>query len=105
MPAQEIIIPGKQLDPPPRRVIIEKLAKQPDEMRAVTVERWLPYDSQQRCVIFNRAPQVTPLEVEKNTEYVWEQPCVTKKTVVENLGVEVTDPADYFGIVYLMCHF
>ena len=54
IPAKEIILPGKQLDPPPRRVIVEKLAKQPDEIRGTTVERWLPYDQQQRCVVFNK---------------------------------------------------
>lgn len=95
IPAQEIIIPGKQLEPPTRRVIVEKLAKQPDEIRGVTVERWLPYEPQQRCVIFNKASQVQPLNVDRNVEFIWEPPCVDKKTKVENLGVEVADPVAY----------
>jgi hypothetical protein len=105
IPAQEIIVPGKRLEPPPRRVILEKLAKQPDEIKAVTVERWLPYDQQSRRVIFNKAPEVLPLKIDKNVEYVWETPCVEKKTDFKNLGVEVTDPAAYIGINFEFIYF
>lgn len=101
IPSQEIIIPGKRLDPPPRRVIVEKLAKEPDEIKGITVERWLPYERQQRRVVFNRAPEVKPIEVGHNIEYVWESPCVEQRTEFQNLGVEYVDPAVYLGLFFL----
>jgi hypothetical protein len=94
---KNIYLPGKILDPPPRRVIIEKLAKQPDEIQGITVERWLPYEEQKRKVIFNDAQPVQPINVEKNIEYVWEAPCVEKRIEFQNHGVETVDPVAYLG--------
>jgi hypothetical protein len=93
--SKNIYLPGKILDPPPRRVIIEKLAKQPDEIQGITVERWLPYEEQKRRVIFNDAQPVQPINVEKNIEYVWEPPCVEKRVEFQNHGVETVDPVAY----------
>jgi hypothetical protein len=36
------------LPPPPRKVVIERLAVLPNKPQAVIVERWLPYTQQKR---------------------------------------------------------
>lgn len=98
IPTQEIILPGRVLPPPKRRIIIERPAKLPDETRGQIVERWLPYDQQERCVIFNKAQQTKPLVIDKNLEYIWDEPNVYEKTKHENLGCEIVDPNSYLGI-------
>ena len=40
---KKITISGKQLPPPPRKVIIERLAPLPAKPQNVIIERWLPY--------------------------------------------------------------
>jgi hypothetical protein len=102
--SKNIYLPGKILDPPPRRVIIEKLAKQPDEIQGITVERWLPYEEQKRRVIFNDAQPVQPINVEKNIEYVWEPPCVENRVEIQNHGIETVDPVAYLGIFSLFIY-
>ena len=51
-----ITISGKRLPPPPRKVIIERLAPLPTKPQSVIIERWLPYnDNLKRRVVFQRA--------------------------------------------------
>ena len=40
-PTKIITIPGKSVEPPPRKVIIEKLAPLPSKPQPVIIERWL----------------------------------------------------------------
>jgi len=40
---KRITISGKRLPPPPRKVIIERLAPLPSKPQNVIIERWLPY--------------------------------------------------------------
>jgi len=40
---KRITISGKRLPPPPRKVIIERLAPLPTKPQNVIIERWLPY--------------------------------------------------------------
>lgn len=48
---KQINIAGKQLpQPPPRRVIIEQLAPEPDISSEVYIERWLPYERSKRSI-------------------------------------------------------
>ena len=104
VPTKEIFIPGKRLEPPARRVIIEKMAKEPDEIKGITVERWLPYERPPRRIIYNKAAEVKPIEVGHNIEYVWESPCVESRVEFQNLGVETVDPTTYLGI-YTHCNY
>jgi hypothetical protein len=52
-----ITISGKRLPPPPRKVIIERLAPLPTKPQSVIIERWLPYnDNLKRRVVYQKAP-------------------------------------------------
>ena len=52
-----ITISGKQLPPPPRKVVIERLPPLPTKPQPLIVERWLPYrPTCKRRVIFQHAP-------------------------------------------------
>jgi hypothetical protein len=55
------------LPPPPRKVIIERLAPLPAKPQSVIIERWLPYnDKLKRKVIFQRAPADSVILKPKN---------------------------------------
>jgi len=42
-PTKIITIPGKVYEPPPRKVIIEKLAPLPAKPQSIVIERWLHF--------------------------------------------------------------
>jgi len=90
-----VTVPGVRLAPPPRRVIIERLAPQPPEAQPVTVERWLPYDKRERKVILEPKPCDPCVEKPKNVVIEWESPCVNPRTELKDLGVEDADPVTY----------
>jgi hypothetical protein len=72
-----ITISGKNLPPPPRKVIVERLAPLPSKPPPVLVERWLPYPKQRRRVIYNRPNNVDPFVIKpKNIIIQWEAPKV-----------------------------
>lgn len=52
-----IMISGKRLPPPPRKVIIERMPAMPEKPKPVIIERWLPYEMPKRRVIFQKPPQ------------------------------------------------
>jgi hypothetical protein len=58
-----ITISGKRLPPPPRKVVIERLAPLPSKPQSVIVERWLPYGQVKRRVIFQRSNVADPVVV------------------------------------------
>jgi len=90
-----VVIPGQRLPPPPRRVIIEKLAQAPPQLQAVTVERWLPYDKRERRVVLEKKPCDPCVEKPKNIIFEWEPQCVNQTTEVRDLGLEEADPQQY----------
>jgi hypothetical protein len=91
-----IRISGKRIPPPPRKVIIERLAQIPAKPQAILVERWLPYAETKRRVIFKRACQQDPVVLEsRNVIVQWEAPKVTIKKEFKDLGVVRADPKDY----------
>lgn len=49
-----ITISGKRLPPPPRKVIIERLPPLPAKPQTIIVERWLPFRTQRRRVIYQK---------------------------------------------------
>jgi hypothetical protein len=84
------------LPPPPRKVIIERMAPLPDKPQSVIVERWLPYTAQKRKVIFKQAPTVQdPVLPVKNVLIQWETPDVVVKTSKKYLGVVRANPVEY----------
>lgn len=96
--SKTILIPGKRLPPPPRKVIIEKLPPALPTPQAITVERWLPYEKRERKVILEKKPLDPCIEKPKNVVYEWEPHCVNPRTILKNLGVENTDPVAYAAV-------
>jgi len=91
-----ITISGKRLPPPPRKVIIERLAPLPSKPQAIMVERWLPYAERKRRVIFQKNQVPDPIiQKPRNVVVQWEAPEVQIKTIYKDLGVIRADPNDY----------
>ncbi|CAF0742505.1 unnamed protein product [Brachionus calyciflorus] len=91
-----ITISGKRLPPPPRKVIIERLAPLPSKPQSIIIERWLPYTDVKRKVIFNKSNQLDPVVVKpRNVIVQWEAPQVQIKKELKYLGVIRANPAEY----------
>ena len=91
-----ITISGKRLPPPPRKVVIERLAPLPSKPQAIMVERWLPYAERKRRVIFQKNQVPDPIiQKPRNVIVQWEAPDVQTKTIFKDLGVIRADPNDY----------
>lgn len=88
---------GKRIPPPPRKVIIERLAPIPPKPQSVIIERWLPYNQVKRRVIFNRADQSQePIVVKpRNVIVQWTAPQVQIKREFKYLGVIRANPNEY----------
>ena len=91
-----ITISGKRLPPPPRKVIIERLAPLPPKPQSIMIERWLPYKETKRRVIFQKANKPDPIIYKpKNIIIQWEAPHVTIKKDIKYLGIIRANPAEY----------
>jgi hypothetical protein len=91
-----ITISGRRLPPPPRKVVIERLAPLPSKPQSVLVERWLPYSQVKRRVIFQRAAARDAVAVKpRNIIVQWEAPQVQIKKEFKYLGVIRANPAEY----------
>jgi hypothetical protein len=91
-----ITISGKRIPPPPRKVVIERLAPLPVKPQSIIVERWLPYRDQKRRVIFQRNTVADPvIAVPRNVIVQWEAPQVVIKKEFKDLGVIRANPAEY----------
>ena len=87
---KRILISGKRLPPPPRKLIIEKLPAQPSKPQPVLIERWLPYPQIKRKVILNRLNIPDPVVLRpRNVIVQWEPPNVKINTVFKYLGVKI----------------
>lgn len=95
---KRIVIAGKRLPPPPRKVIIERMASIPAKPQCVIVERWLPYElpRTRRVVFHTKAPQIeSEVSKPKNLIIQWSAPHVKIHKEVKYLGVIETDPVKY----------
>jgi hypothetical protein len=91
-----IVISGKRLPPPPRKVIVERLPQLPTKPQTVLVERWLPYQQPKRRVIFQAARQPdTVVAKPKNVIVKWENVEANVTREIKHLGVIRADPAEY----------
>jgi len=91
-----ITISGKRLPPPPRKVVIERLAPLPSKPQSVIVERWLPYAEVKRRVIFQKSGEPDPVVVRpRNVIVQWEAPRAVVKKEFKYLGVIRANPVDY----------
>ncbi|KAL7667933.1 hypothetical protein ACOME3_008657 [Neoechinorhynchus agilis] len=84
--------------PPPRKVIIEKLPPIPPKPRKVIIEKWLPYPQVKRRIIYQRAPDLPPAPIEKNTIIRWTEPQVQIHKRIQHLGVVTADPSQYVSV-------
>lgn len=92
----KITISGKRLPPPPRKVIIERLAPLPVKPQPIIIERWLPYKEQKRRVILEKNTKQDPVPVRpRNLIIQWEQPKIQIKKQVRFLGIINANPAEY----------
>lgn len=65
------------MPPPPRKVIIERLAPLPSKPQSVIIERWLPYKPTKRRVVFHKPHAQEPVIIKpKNVIIQWEAPKV-----------------------------
>jgi len=93
---KRITISGKRLPPPPRKVVIERLAPLPSKPQNVIVERWLPYGEVKRRVIFNKAAAVSAqVATPRNVIIQWEAPSVNIRKEIKYLGVIRANPVEY----------
>lgn len=91
-----ITISGRHLPPPPRKVVIERLAPLPSKPQSVIIERWLPYnDKLKRRVIFQKAPIDPVIAKPRNIIVQWEAPEVHVKKDFKYLGIIRANPVDY----------
>lgn len=94
--SKRITISGKRLPPPPRKVVIERLAPLPSKPQNVIIERWLPYGEVKRRVVFNKPTQPDPVVVApRNIIVQWEAPDVNVSKEIKYLGVVRANPAEY----------
>ena len=93
-----ITIQGKRQPPPPRRVIIERLAELPAKPPSVIIERWLPYKEMNRKVTVNRSFQKNEFLKEstiKNLIIQWKAPDIKIERYFSDLGTIRANPYDY----------
>ena len=83
------------MPPPPRKVVIERLAALPKAPQNVIIERWLPYKELKRQVIFNRPNDVASAVSTRNMIVQWELPDVNIRKEVKYLGTINANPAEY----------
>lgn len=96
-PTKIITIPGKIHEPPPRKVIIEKLAPLPAKPNTIVIERWLPYKGLPRRVVFEGARPVQSAENVRNLIVEWQAPPATIKKKITYLGTVDADPKEYIA--------
>lgn len=91
-----ITISGKRIPPPPRKVVIERLAPLPSKPQSVLVERWLPYAQTKRRVVFKRSNERDAVVIKpRNVIVQWEAPQVVIKKEFKYLGVIRANPVEY----------
>jgi hypothetical protein len=92
---RNIVIPGKVIPPPPRKVIVERLPQMPAKPQDIIVERWLGYQRRTRNVNFRPAPALIPAPAPKNVLIQWDSPDVDVRQAFHFLGVQTVCPVAY----------
>ena len=92
---RNIVIPGRVIPPPPRKVIVERLPQMPAKPQDIIVERWLGYQRRTRNVNFRPAPALIPAPAPKNVLIQWDSPDVDVRQAFHFLGVQTVCPVAY----------
>lgn len=91
-----IIVSGKKLPPPPRKVVIERLPPLPPKPPTIVIERWLPYSDKKRRVIYQRSTSPALIVQDpKNVIVDWDTPEVEIEKKYNFIGVVKADPKEY----------
>lgn len=84
------------MPPPPRKVIIERLAPMPNKPQSIIIERWLPYRQVKRKVIFARSSdKESNSQKPKNVIVQWQTPQVRIQKEFKDLGIVKANPLEY----------
>ena len=94
---RNIVIPGKVIPPPPRKVIVERLPQMPAKPQDIIIERWLGYQRRTRNVNFHPAAPIVPAPAPKNVIIQWDAPEVDIRQEFKFLGVQQADPRSYLA--------
>ncbi|RMZ95824.1 hypothetical protein BpHYR1_017282 [Brachionus plicatilis] len=95
IPDQTVLVPGKVLPPPSRKVVVERLPPIPPKPQQIFLEKWLPFKQQNRRVVFHRAEPDCLLPNPRNLVIQWEAPDVEVTREYKNLGSHLADPEEY----------
>ena len=94
-PRKVTVISGKAGPPPPRKVIFERLPELPARPQSILIERWLPYKTPKRKVIYEQTSSNVVFAKPKNVIIQWEAPKAHIKREVKYLGIVRADPVEY----------
>ncbi|CAF1035866.1 unnamed protein product, partial [Brachionus calyciflorus] len=95
VPDQLVLVPGKVLAPPARKVVVERLPAIPPKPQQVFLEKWLPFKQQKRRVVYQRPEPDCVLPNPRNLVIQWEAPEVEVTRDYKNLGSQLADPQEY----------
>jgi hypothetical protein len=77
-------------------VVVERLAPMPPKPQPVIVERWMPYDQNQKRRVIYQCPPPDPVVCKpKNIIVQWETPDYCVKKDIKHLGVVCANPCEY----------
>ena len=95
IPETTVLVPGRVLPPPTRKVVVERLPPIPPKPQQIFVEKWLPFKQQKRRVVFHPAEPDCVLPNPRNLVIQWEAPEVEVTREYKNLGSHLADPDEY----------
>ncbi len=77
-------------------MVVERLAPMPPKPQPVIVERWMPYDQNQKRRVIYQCPPPDPVVCKpKNIIVQWETPDYCVKKDIKHLGVVCANPCEY----------
>jgi hypothetical protein len=97
IPQEVITLPGRTIEPPPRQVIVERMAQAAALPGDIVIERWLAHGRQRRRVVHEKPVQRTQSSAApRNVLIDWESQDRTQiRQKLNFLGVEQCDPVMY----------
>lgn len=95
IPEQLLLVPGKVLAPPARKVVVERLPPIPPKPQQIFLEKWLPFKQQKRRVVFQPAEPDCVLPSPRNLVIQWDAPEVEITREYKNLGTHLANPDEY----------
>jgi len=95
IPEQLLLVPGKVLAPPARKVVVERLPPIPPKPQQIFLEKWLPFKQPKRRVVYQPAEPDCLLPNPRNMVIQWDAPEVEINREYKNLGSHLANPDEY----------